>query len=365
MDTSTLFTPFECKGLTLPNRIVMAPMTRSMSPDGIPGDDVAAYYERRASADVGLILSEGTTTDRPGASNDAKVPNFHEERALAGWRNVIDGVHQAGGKMGPQLWHTGMMRKPGTGDNPDAISDSPSGITHKGKAVMAPPTDEEIADMASSFARAAAQSKNLGFDMIEIHGAHGYLIDEFFWDVMNQRTDKYGGNLVDRASFAREIVQKCRTEIGDTIPISLRISQWKQQDFSVRLAQTPNELEPFVTSLSDAGVDIFHCSQRRFWEPEFDGSDLNFAGWVKKMTGKPTISVGSVGLDGDFVAAFAGASAGTADLDTLMARMDAGEFDLIALGRALLQDPLWAQKVKQGRFDELQAYESKSLFVLT
>ena len=119
--------------MTIENRIVMAPMTRSFSPDGIPGEDVAAYYERRAAADVGLIITEGTTVERGGASNDPRVPVFHGEHALAGWKNVAEKVHAAGGKIAPQLWHQGMMRKPGTGANPDAISDGPSGLTHKGK----------------------------------------------------------------------------------------------------------------------------------------------------------------------------------------------------------------------------------------
>lgn len=364
MDTAPLFRPFTCRGLTIENRIVMAPMTRSFSPDGVPGEDVAAYYERRAANDVGLIISEGTTTDRPGASNDPRVPNFHEPAALAGWERVINQVHAAGGKMGPQIWHTGMMRKPGSGPIPEASSDSPSGVTHKGKQIMDPPSQEEIADMAASFARAAVSAKNLGFDMIELHGAHGYLIDEFFWDVMNQRDDKYGGSLIDRSEFAAEIVRLCREAVGDEIPISLRISQWKQQDFEARLADTPKELEKFVAVFADAGVDLLHCSQRRFWESEFDGSDLNFAGWVKKLSGVPTISVGSVGLNSDFITSFVGQGAEVSDISGLLERMDREEFDLIAVGRALLHDPLWAQKVKQGRMDELSAYDGNALATL-
>jgi 2,4-dienoyl-CoA reductase-like NADH-dependent reductase (Old Yellow Enzyme family) len=362
---SALFKPFSIKSLDLPNRIVMAPMTRNFSPGGVPRENVVEYYRKRAAADVGLILSEGTTIDRPGASNDPRIPNFHTDEALAGWQKVIDAVHGAGGKMGPQIWHTGMMRKPGTGDNPDATSDSPSGLTHTGKQVMPVPSQEEIADMADSYARAAANAKTLGFDMVEIHGAHGYLVDEFFWDVMNQRDDKYGGTLIDRAEFAREVIRKCRTAMGEDMPLCIRISQWKQQEYTARLAETPQELEAFLSSLVDAGVDILHCSQRRFWEPEFEGSDLNFAGWAKKLTGVPTISVGSVGLKGDFFGSFRGEGSETASLDTLIERMERDEFDLIAVGRALLQDPYWAQKVKEGRMDELEPYDGGALATLT
>lgn len=362
--SSALFSPFSCRGMTLPNRIVMAPMTRSFSPGGVPGEDVAAYYERRASADVGLILTEGTTVDRPGASNDDRVPDFHTDAALAGWANVVSKVHAAGGKIAPQLWHVGMMRKPGTGLNPEGRSDSPSGLTHTAKAVLPEPSESEVADMVAAFANAAGEAKKLGFDSIEIHGAHGYLIDEFFWDVMNTRADKYGGGLPERARFAGEIIAECRKAVGEEMPIIFRFSQWKQQDFTARLAQTPSELEAFLNVFVDAGVDILHCSQRRWWEPEFEGSALNLAGWTKKLTGCPTITVGSVGLAGDFIGAFQGEGSKTRPIVDVIERLETGEFDMVAVGRALLQDPLWAQKRKEGRHEDLMPYDGKALATL-
>ncbi len=359
--TASLFTPFSCKSLSLPNRIVMAPMTRSQSPDGIPGQKVADYYARRAAADVGLIITEGTTIDRGGASNDPLVPNFHAPDALKGWRNVAEQVHAAGGKIAPQLWHVGMMRKPGSGPHPDAPSDSPSGLTHTGKQVMPEPGDSEVADMINAYAKAAGEAMKLGFDCIEIHGAHGYLIDQFFWDVMNRRDDRFGGDLTNRAEFACEVVKQIRREVGEDTPIILRYSQWKQQDFSVKLADTPDALGAFLNVLAEAGVDIFHCSTRRFWEPEFEGSDMNLAGWTKKLTGKPTITVGSVGLSSDFIGGLRGEDSAVRSLDDLIERVDKGEFDLVAVGRALLQDPEWATKVKEGRLDELKDYDAKAL----
>ncbi|NNC38033.1 MAG: NADH:flavin oxidoreductase [Acidimicrobiales bacterium] len=362
--TSSLFTPFKCRGLTLPNRFVMAPMTRSFSPNGIPGNKVGDYYERRAAADVGLILTEGTTIDRPGASNDTSVPVFHSEEALSAWKRICDRVHKAGGRIAPQLWHIGMVRKPGTGHNPEAVSDGPSGLTHTGKQVQPAPSESEVADMVASYARSAAHAAKLGFDAIEIHGAHGYLIDQFFWDVMNKREDKYGGGMVERATFAAEVIKECRKAVGNEMPIMLRYSQWKQQDYTARLADTPQKLEAFLKVFVDAGVDVLHCSQRRFWEPEFEGSDLNLAGWTKKLTGLPTITVGSVGLNGDFFSAFAGVGSEAAPLDELVKRMDAGEFDLVAVGRALLQDPEWVKKIKEGRQDELKDYDGEALKTL-
>ena len=362
--SSPLFQPFTCRGMTIPNRIVMAPMTRSFSPGGIPGDDVADYYERRAGADVGLIVTEGTTIARGGASNDPRVPNFHEEAALKGWANVVEKVHGVGGKIAPQIWHVGMMRKPGTGPDPEAVSDSPSGKTHHGKQVQPEPTESEVADMVMAYANAAGEAAKLGFDCVEIHGAHGYLIDEFFWNVMNTREDKYGGGLTERARFAGEIISECRKQMGDDLPIILRFSQWKQQEYTARLAETPQELEAFLGVFADAGVDILHCSQRRWWEPEFDGSEMNLAGWSKKLTGLPTITVGSVGLDSDFIGAFQGQGSKTRPIVDVIERLETGEFDMVAVGRALLQDPFWAQKIKEGRHDELEEYDAKALATL-
>ena len=361
---NTLFTPFSVRGLTLQNRIVMAPMTRGFSPDGVPGENVAAYYKRRAESDVGLIVTEGTVIDRLGASNDPNYPKFHGEAPLAGWKAVADAVADTPSKIAPQLWHVGMMRKAGTGHNPEAQSDSPSGVTHTGKSVLPAPSDEEVADMVNSYARSAKSAKDLGFDAIEIHGAHGYLIDQFFWDIMNQREDKYGGGLAERATFAADIIRECRKAVGEDMPIILRFSQWKQQDYTARLADTPQKLEAFLKVFVDAGVDVLHCSQRRFWEPEFEDSHLNLAGWAKKLTGLPTITVGSVGLNGDFIKAFQGEGAEAASLDEIHQRLDKGEFDLVAVGRALLQDPYWATKVKEGRSGELSAYDGKALGTL-
>ncbi len=363
-DISPLLRPFRVRGLELKNRIVMAPMTRSRSPGGIPNADNAAYYARRAAADVGLIISEGTLTRRKGASGDADIPLFWGEEALAGWQRVIDAVHAQGGKMAPQIWHQGMARKPGTGHFPEAPSDGPSGITLLGKKVGEAPSEAEVLDMAQAFADAALDAKRLGFDCIELHGAHAYLIDQFFWERTNQRTDRFGGTLERRAEFAAETIRRCRAAVGD-LPISIRISQWKSADYSAKIATTPQELERWVRVLVDAGVDLIHCSQRRILEPEFPEVDgpqgLNLAGWVKKLSGVPTISVGSVGLTSEFTGAFRGESSAAGKLDAAIEKLARDEFDLMAVGRALLQDPEWALKVQQNRLDELRDYDAKSL----
>ena len=227
-------------------------------------------------------------------------------------------------------------------------------------------TEEEVADTIDAFAVAAKNAKELGFETIELHGAHGYLIDQFFWDGTNVREDAYGAkDLPGRARFAADILRAVRAAVGPDYPVIIRISQWKQQDYDVKLAKDPKALEAWLGALVDAGADILHCSQRRFWEPEFEGSDLNFAGWAKKLTGVPTITVGSVGLTGEFIAAFAGEGSKPASLDELLRRLDRGEFDLVGVGRALLQDPNWALKVREGRTDELQNFEREALATLS
>ena len=261
-----LFEPFVLGNLKLPNRIVMAPMTRSKSPGGIPGADVAAYYRRRAEGGTGLIITEGTFIPHAQAGVDPAVPRFHGEEALAGWKQVADEVHAARGRIFPQLWHIGSFVPNGL---------SPSGWHKPGERNGDPATVEEIQAAVEAFGIAAESARKLGFDGVELHGAHGYLIDQFFWDGTNQRTDLYGGSLTARTHFAVEVIREVRRRVGPAFPVVLRFSQWKLQDFEARLAKTPQELETFLEPLAEAGVDIFHCSTRRFWEPEFQGSALS------------------------------------------------------------------------------------------
>lgn len=364
--TDTLFRPFSIKSLALPNRIVMAPMTRSFAPAGVPGPANAAYYRRRVEGGVGLILSEGTVVDRPAARNDPGIPFFHGEAALAGWRGVIDAVHDAGGRMAPQLWHVGSLKSPTTEWEPDVAVESPSGLQAPGAARGVAMTDAAIADTIAAFARAAADAKRLGFDTVELHGAHGYLIDQFFWSLTNRRDDRYGGVTIgERGRFAAEIVAAVRAAVGPDFPIIVRLSQWKQQDYATRLAETPDEMAEWLQPLVAAGADILHCSQRRFWEPEFpeiDGAEgLNFAGWAKRLTGAATISVGSVGLSGDVVGAFGGEASTAVGLERLVERMERDEFDLVAVGRALISDPQWVSKVRAGEIAELRGFEASAL----
>ena len=164
MAIDVLFRPFTYKGLNLPNRVVMAPMTRSFSPNGIVTEDVAQYYRRRAEGAVGLIISEGTGVDRPASLNDPNIPRFHGAQELAGWRRVVDEVHDAGGLMAPQLWHVGAVRTREKDWQPPGAYDSPSGLSRPDKSLGVPMSDEDIADAIRAFADAALAAKRSNFD---------------------------------------------------------------------------------------------------------------------------------------------------------------------------------------------------------
>lgn len=359
-----LFTPYSIGSLQLDNRVVMAPMTRNFSPNNVPNDAVVEYYRKRAAGGTGLIISEGTCVGHKAAHGYPNVPSIAGEEALAGWKRVVEAVHQENGKIAAQLWHVGAFRKPGVNPGGDLPGYSPSGMLIPGKVVGHAMTREDVHEVRDAFIQAGIDAKKVGFDAVEIHGAHGYIIDGFFWEGTNQRSDEYGGSVENRLRLAQEIIEGIRAGVGADFPIILRYSQWKQQDFSARLADTPKALEEFLTPLAQAGVDIFHCSQRRFWESEFEGSDLNLAGWTKKLSGKDTMTVGSVSLDADFIpepGELLFKSGKITNLDALLNRLNNGEFDLVAVGRAMIANPDWAEKVRTQQMHSLSAYEKDML----
>jgi 2,4-dienoyl-CoA reductase-like NADH-dependent reductase (Old Yellow Enzyme family) len=377
-----LFQPLQIREVTLKNRVVMAPMTRGFSPGGIPGSDVAAYYRRRVEGETGLLITEGVGIDHPAALGDAgldecNLPHMYGAEALAGWRRVVAGVHEAGGVIFPQLWHQGAMRKAGTRPHPDEPSCRPSGLwgpagrttslAAEDVAAFAVPTvpmtENEIADVIAAYGRSAAHAMDVGFDGIAVHGAHGYMPDNFLWEETNRRDDRWGGDRARRSRFAVEIVKTIRGTIGPARPIVFRFSQWKQQDFRARLANTPQELEEILGPLSAAGVDVFDASVRYFNRAEFDGSPLNLAGWAKKVTGKLSMAVGGVGLDKGVVGSQPyGISRTAHNFEPLLERFARGEFDLVEVGRSLLHDPEWTRKIRIG--EDLQPFSEESLKVL-
>ncbi len=364
-----LFTPLTFGATTLRNRIVMAPMTRNQSIGGVPGDDVCAYYRSRAAGGVGLIITEGTYIGHPGANGYAQVPAFHGDAALNGWRRVVEAVHAEGGAIVPQLWHVGAARRPGVEPDPTVPGFGPMAIDADGESVVTAMTQQDIDDAVAAFAQAAQDAQRIGFDGVELHGAHGYLIDQFLWPQSNQRNDGYGGSASKRLRFALEVVRAVRAAVGPDFPIIFRFSQWKLDDYAARIAETPEELEAIVKPLADAGVDIFHASTRRLGDAAFDGSPETLAALTRRLSGKPVIAVGGVGLDkafrtGHFTRTETPDAKSVVDLHHLVAAFEQGDFDMVAVGRALLSDPQWAAKVRDGHIDALNDFDTKALDTL-
>ncbi|GIM95977.1 oxidoreductase [Paractinoplanes toevensis] len=311
----TLARPISLGKLDLSSRFVMAPMTRKRSPGGVPTAENAAYYRRRAEHGIGLIITEGALIGHPSASHEDDVPRLTPGPAEEGWRLVVGEVHAAGGRIAAQIWHLGGERRPaGTAWTPDTI---------KGNG---------FDQLLRAYAESARTAVRAGFDAVEIHAAHGYLLDEFLWPRTNHRTDRYGGSPKERAAFPADVIRAVRENIPAEMPLIVRFSQFKERDYAARIADTPGELGDILASFAEAGADVLHASQRRFWEPAFDGDPANLAGWAKRLTGLPTITVGSVGLDRDRLA----------DLATQ-------DYDLVALGRVLLAHPDWVELARAGR----------------
>jgi len=368
-DFSGLFTPIQLGRFTLPNRFIFPPMGLEVCEGGVPGPEAAEYYARRAAGGASLVITEGVYIDHPSSGDNPLLGRFHGEDAFEAWRHVASRVHAEGGLCVPELWHVGLifsgpdvLAGNELAFRPDLGQVSPSGYIAPGRQVTEGMTEAQIDEVIAAYARGAAKAVELGFDGVELHGGHGYIIDQFFWKALNHRSDRYGGSARARGQFAADVVRACRAELAPGMPVILRISQWKMVDFAARIADTPQELEELLSAVVEAGVDLFDCSQRRFQEPAFDdGSDLNLAGWVKKVTGVPTCTIGSIGLDRDLIASLGSAETAEIDLaslDELMRRFDRGDFDMVAVGRAMIAEPDWPHLVRRGELSRLKPFST-------
>ena len=354
--TNKLYLPLSFGRRELRNRIAMAPMTRNRSPGGVPTEAVVRYYARRAAGGAGLIITEGTYIDHTASNGYRDVPAFYGA-GLEGWQRVAQAVHDEGALIVPQLWHVGSVRRRGMEPNPAVPGVGPMDIFKDGERVVEAMSASDLAAVAQSYARAARAAEELGFDGVEIHGAHGYLIDQFLWEFTNQRKDMYGGTIPNRVRFATEVVAAMRTAVADDFPIVYRFSQWKMSDYSARIANTAEELAQILLPIAAAGASMFHASTRRFWEPAFSGSDENLAACSRRLTGKPVIAVGSVGLAQQHetrrLRTRDNMGSEIAGLERLLECLERDDFDVVAVGRGMIADPQWAEKVRNGRSENL------------
>jgi len=284
------------------------------------------------------------------------VPTIAGDDVLAGWTRVVDAVHAEGATIAAQLWHQGVQRDDADG----VVPVGPSGIDGRGEPRGRALRTDELPVVSELYARSAATARDIGFDAVEIHGAHGYLLDQFFWERTNRRTDGYGGTLAARTRFPAEVIAAVRAAVGPEYPVILRFSQWKGTDYSATIADDPSQLQELLTPLVEAGVDVLHPSTRRHYVAAFPDhdADLSLAGWTKKVTGVPVIAVGSVGLETQFRSEKRGEVIQPAPVDRLVEQFEAGEFDVVAIGRALLADPTWVNRLRRGELDGFGGYDA-------
>lgn len=367
---------------TLFNRIVMAPMTRRRAPGGVPTDDMAAYYARRAAGGVGTIITEGCHINNNDAVDADATPQCSTPEQVAGWRSVVAAVKAASGSKTAvcmQLWHTGLFSRSPVGPS---ASVNVSSSTRK---VQFPPQELSAADLAriaDEFAATASRAVgDCGVDAIEIHGAHGYLLDSFASPTINCRDDAFGGDAQRRSAFAALVVERVRAAVGPAVPIWYRLSQWILTDYQHVKFATPDDFETYLVALASAGVNVVDVSTRRVLDEAFadrqrelEGSaggvvpSLSLAGWARRILDRCgyadvlVVGVGSVSLGRAF--GEGDAADDTYDVVDPAPALDAverGEFDLLGVGRALIADPLWVRKVQDGRWRTLTPYSTKLL----
>lgn len=356
--SDSLSTPLRIRNTDLANRVVMAPMGVGHCHNGVPDDDLRAFYRRRAENGVGLIITSATFIDHPTASNHVLLPSVSGAETQASWRRIVDDVHAAGALILLQIEHAGTDRNPDMSLEPTARILGPSGLDHHGRPYGETMSADDIREIISAFAESARISEQLGFDGVEVHGAHGFLIDQFLWNRTNARNDEYG----NPSKFAADVVSAIRASTGPDFIIGFRWSQWKMHDYAARIAENPADLMSLLGPISNAGVDLFHASTRRWWKPLFKDSPLTAAGWTREVTRKPTIAVGSVGTTGAwFHSIFDGEGAKAASPEIAAAKIAQGEFDLVAVGRPLLGDPEWAAKTIANRSHEIHDFDARAL----
>jgi 2,4-dienoyl-CoA reductase-like NADH-dependent reductase (Old Yellow Enzyme family) len=365
-DITPLLQPLQIGPLRLKNRIVMPGMQRAWCIDCAPSDKMVEYYRQRALGGTALVITEAAAPDHWSGSSNPMFAKLNP-RTRDAWRACVDAVHEAGGKIFLQIWHQGSREMGNT--PPEFQGLSPSGLITKDLPNGRPATLQELADIKAAFAQSAAVVREIGADGVEVHACHGYFLDEFLWSEINLRTDKYGGpTIAERATYPAEVVAAVRAAVGPDFPISVRLSQWKEEDFHAKVVETPEELAVLLAILRAAGADLFHMSTRRFWVPEWPGDDRGFAGWAKSLTDAPVIAVGSIGLDVDVMATLEGEETrptGPSRIWDLMSRFERGDFDLVAVGRSLIGDPEWVSKMSVGRGHEIRPFVRGDLEWLT
>lgn len=338
-DIEILFRPFIHRKLPLRGRIVLTPLNTL----GAPHQQMAQYYRAHAEHHPALIITEGLAIDDSAAPASATAPGLNSGRDMRAWKSICRAVHAADCKIAAQIYHAGMARE--TSQFSDSVvSVGPSGISPFNLQQMTAPMNRQRMDeVKAAFARTATIAKALGFDAIEIQGAGGFIIEQFLWQETNKRLDEYGGTVPGRVRYACEVVHSVRKAVGRNFPIIFRLAQWEPRHEEARLVNTAHELEQLLSPLSDAGVDIFHCSSLHHDRPALEGNPLTFAAWVRLITGKPTI------CDEGIHTTLSDNSPSAAHIQHLLNRLHAGAIDLISIQHVLHNTPSILDEWRYGK----------------
>lgn len=347
-DYTPLWSPIRIGSTQLSNRVALAPMTRiSATVDGLVTQKMLSYYEAFAHGGFALLITEGIYPDTAYSQGYLHQPGLATEEQARSWAAAVDAVHAAGSTIFAQLMHAGSQAQ---GSRFVDSTIGPSAIAPKGEQlgfyrghgpyrVPAEISPAQMDEVRQNFARAAQRAKDAGFDGVEIHGANGYLLDQFLTDYLNQRTDEYGGSPENRVRFPAEICRAVRAAVGPDMTVGIRISQSKVSDHDHRWAGGVEEAEVIFSTVAATGIDFVHTTEYRAYAPAFDEGGLSLAALAKQHSGLPVIANGH--LD---------------DPQTAVSMLSDGAADVVALGKAALANRDWPERVRTGvPLDELDA----------
>lgn len=343
MSYTKLFESTTLESLKLNTRTAMAPMTRCFADPvtGVVGPDVVEYYRRRAQDGIGLIISEGIVISERAKGNPG-VPGIYTQAQIDSWKPVTAAVHEEGGTIIAQIWHVGRLSHPEliNGQKPQAPSAiAPIGQVPRFRKPYEEPeemTKEDIKEVVQQYAQAAKNAISAGFDGVEIHGAHGYLIDQFNSEWSNKRTDEYGGDLAQRLKFMKEVITAVIDAVGKE-RVVIRFSRHKLDDPSYTWETPEKTIQTFIEAFKETGVEILHPSMLDFYEDVQDGH--NMYELVRKHWDGPIIGVGSL------------------TPESAEKALEAGWIDVAAIGRPLISNPDYLHRIKQG--EQLVEYDPK------
>ncbi|SDM50105.1 N-ethylmaleimide reductase [Fictibacillus solisalsi] len=342
-----LFEPVTIGAWNLRTRTAMAPMTRSFADDttGAVNDQIAEYYRKRAQDGIGLIITEGVVISSRAKGNPG-VPGIYTQEQIDSWKKVTRAVHAEGGTIIAQIWHVGRASHHEIAGGlppqaPSAIA-AEGKVSRFGKPFDTPEemTEQDIKEVVGQYAQAAKNAIEAGFDGVEIHGAHGYLIDQFNSDVSNRRTDRYGGDLKKRLTFMKEVLSAVIEAVGVERTL-IRFSAFKIDDLAYMWEDPEAAIQTFIEAFKETGVRMIHPSTMEFTKPIARGLTLHEL--VRHYWDGVIIGVGNL------------------DAQTSEEALEKGTIDVAAIGRPLIANPDYLTRLKQN--EKLADYEPKKHLV--